>query len=88
MGKGKREKEKEKRSSVNWAWGRIWPSRARTRGQPARLGPPTGHGAETALWARAHVPVREGETTSRGNDGPPTGKEEPTVGGLTAIPRR
>jgi hypothetical protein len=32
------------------------------------------------------VPARQGETTSGGNDGPPTGKEEPATDGLTAVP--
>jgi hypothetical protein len=62
----------------------------RPHGQPAQLGPPTGHDAGMAPWARAHMPARGRENDIRGvgNDGPPTGEEELAAGGLTVVPRR
>jgi hypothetical protein len=49
-------KEKDKRFPQLVGLGGIRPSRARARGQVAHLARQRENGAETASWARAHVP--------------------------------
>jgi hypothetical protein len=70
MGKGKREKEKEKGFSVNRARGEFGLAERGRAGSRPNLAYQRG----MALWARAHVPAREGETTSGGMTVRPQGR--------------